>query len=432
VQHRVLSRIERLFWTYYDEVAGGDAAASRARLTQEFQHFASQVVSAIPTLLPTNGRPLIGVLRAFERAKQAAPRSYVVMLNKSLTQVVMVKQLHNSWWFLPGGKQEPQESARITAVREAFEETGLDVTPYLVAAEVVVKNAPRPIRVWFATNVPEDFSFSPQTVGEVADVSWRLLDSYADHQADPRHWIPRVLGLVRRVKDCVGRPRRLRRRWVELDTPDLTCWFDARQAPRDPFIAALYNFSTIKSPDASSPPDNLAFHRLAVTGVPPSADWRTLEAVMAPFGAIHTVHLPPHPATEPSLVVFRNRESCDAAILALSGKFVMPGCEAPLGITMWDNGVASFVAVPRDPNNDQSAGLQFVQSISEAAEDTVDEPTACVDAPSDESPVKPPKKKRRMAYLPSPRPPLFGPLRSKVYREYIQQSRQTKPKTHRA
>jgi len=244
VQQLVLSHIERLFWVYYDEVVKGNAEAPRGQLTEDFHRFASLVVGAVPTLLPTNGRPLMGMLQTFENAKQFAPRSYIVMLDKALTQVVMVKRLHNPWWFLPGGKQEPQESPRIAALREAYEETGLDVTPYMVNAEIVLKKCLRPTRVWVATNVPEDFPFAPKTIGEVAEVGWRPLDSYADIQANPNHWVSQVLGLVRRVKACEGRPGRLKRRRVERDTPDLTVRFDTEPVRRDAFMAALYNYSS--------------------------------------------------------------------------------------------------------------------------------------------------------------------------------------------
>jgi len=93
---------------------------------------------------------------------------------------VMVKRLHNPWWFLPGGKQEPQESPRIAALREAYEETGLDVTPYMVNAEIVLKKCLRPTRVWVATNVPGFFFAFGR--GPVVFLSAPIIRHHGDRQ----------------------------------------------------------------------------------------------------------------------------------------------------------------------------------------------------------------------------------------------------------
>eukprot|EP00668_Euglena_longa_P015652 GGOE01019775.1.p1 GENE.GGOE01019775.1~~GGOE01019775.1.p1 ORF type:complete len:696 (-),score=86.93 GGOE01019775.1:142-2229(-) len=361
VQYRVLSRLEKLFWTYYDDVCKGDADAPRGRLTTEFRRFASRVLAAVPSLLPPCQTSLAEVLCAFERTKSSAPRAYLVMLNPTGTQVVMVRQVRNAWWFLPGGKQEPQETLRITALREAYEETGFDATPHLVDVEVQMKGVHRPTHVWFATKVPEEFAFQPQTVGEVADVAWRLLDSHAANQAAADHWLARLLGWIHALQGHAQCTRSARRRLM-LETPDLICRFDARQAEKDPFVGALCRCRALRRPSQEIPAARTQspVHCLAVSNVPPLADWRGLHDVMAPFGALHTVHLShdveENAHSQPALVAFHERAAGEAAIAALDGRFVMEGGTCPMKVAWW----------PRSLRSDGAAIAQDGDALSSA------------------------------------------------------------------
>lgn len=53
--------------------------------------------------------------------------SYALITNEGNDQVLMVRNVHSSTWSLPGGAVENEETLATAAVREAKEETGLDV-----------------------------------------------------------------------------------------------------------------------------------------------------------------------------------------------------------------------------------------------------------------------------------------------------------------
>ncbi len=53
--------------------------------------------------------------------------AYVLITNEVQDKVLMVRNIHSSSWSLPGGAVEVEESWSAAAIREAKEETGLNV-----------------------------------------------------------------------------------------------------------------------------------------------------------------------------------------------------------------------------------------------------------------------------------------------------------------
>ncbi|WP_055110141.1 NUDIX hydrolase [Paenibacillus ihumii] len=52
---------------------------------------------------------------------------YTLLVNEDGTKILMVKNSGRNAWTLPGGAVEPNETLEMAAIREAKEETGLDV-----------------------------------------------------------------------------------------------------------------------------------------------------------------------------------------------------------------------------------------------------------------------------------------------------------------
>lgn len=54
--------------------------------------------------------------------------SVSVIVEDHTGSILMVRHHHNDWWVLPGGMIEPNETPQQTAIREAKEETGYDIS----------------------------------------------------------------------------------------------------------------------------------------------------------------------------------------------------------------------------------------------------------------------------------------------------------------
>jgi 8-oxo-dGTP pyrophosphatase MutT (NUDIX family) len=50
-----------------------------------------------------------------------------IVFDEARSEVLLTQRMDNGRWCLPGGAMDPGESAEETCVREAFEETGLNV-----------------------------------------------------------------------------------------------------------------------------------------------------------------------------------------------------------------------------------------------------------------------------------------------------------------
>jgi 8-oxo-dGTP pyrophosphatase MutT (NUDIX family) len=117
------------------------------------------------------------------------------------------------YWYTPGGRTEPGESARATAARELAEEIGLVVDPGALEGPVWLRRAVAPLlgvpfdhrETYFALRgVVHEVDVSGQTEPEAyEDQPWRWW-SVAEIAASPEAFVPR--GLAAALPELLAGP----------------------------------------------------------------------------------------------------------------------------------------------------------------------------------------------------------------------------------
>mmetsp|Transcript_12715 Transcript_12715/g.15356 ORF Transcript_12715/g.15356 Transcript_12715/m.15356 type:complete len:763 (+) Transcript_12715:264-2552(+) len=131
------------------------------------------------------------ILTAFEHNRHTAPLNGVAIIDSTHKYVLMVKgrRACDKWGF-PKGKQHTGETGLQCAMREAHEETGLDLTEFMSPLEPVqhkhnmggghhAMNGPRTWTIHFAIGVPMDStqgSIHPTTFAEIGAIAWCPID----------------------------------------------------------------------------------------------------------------------------------------------------------------------------------------------------------------------------------------------------------------
>ncbi|WP_096436943.1 8-oxo-dGTP diphosphatase [Alteribacter populi] len=93
--------------------------------------------------------------------------------------VLLLQKPSRGWWVAPGGKMEPRESVKESAVREFKEETGLDLyEPTLKGVfTVVIEEEGKAIDEWMLfTFYAEKFSGSLLSESPEGHLAWQMVD----------------------------------------------------------------------------------------------------------------------------------------------------------------------------------------------------------------------------------------------------------------
>ncbi|KAI5696111.1 hypothetical protein M8J76_015581 [Diaphorina citri] len=166
---RICFQMELAYWFYLDFYCTQDESLFKAGLKEFF----FQMFHHIPSLTHF-ARKIDTVLDDWRHYKQSVPTFGAILIDKSLTQVLLVQSFFaRASWGFPKGKVNQDEPPMTCAIREVLEETGFD-SSHLIAEDSYLETTynDQLTRLYLIPGVPIDFKFAPQTRGEIKACQW--------------------------------------------------------------------------------------------------------------------------------------------------------------------------------------------------------------------------------------------------------------------
>ncbi|KAH7313289.1 Dcp2, box A domain-containing protein [Stachybotrys elegans] len=175
---RICFQVEEAQWFYEDFIRPLDASLPSMTL----RTFCLRIFQHCPLLASFSVENHTKAFEEFLEYKTRVPVRGAILLNQEMDSAVLVKAWKKgASWSFPRGKINKDEDDLDCAVREVWEETGLDLrTAGLVPTEAKPKYIEIPIkqqqlRLYIFRNVPMDTNFQPQTRKEISKIQWYKL-----------------------------------------------------------------------------------------------------------------------------------------------------------------------------------------------------------------------------------------------------------------
>jgi mRNA-decapping enzyme subunit 2 len=175
--NRCMWQVEAAHW-FYDDIF---RRHHRELPFMNFKEFAVAFFKECPSM-SLDQESLSRALNLFQKYKKRVPVCGAIMLNAAMTRCVLVKGWGKcSAWGFPKGKINQEESKLECAIREVEEETGYNCSSHIDPADhIELSIRQQTIRLYLATNVPENVSFKTQTRKEIGDIQWVTLHGLQD------------------------------------------------------------------------------------------------------------------------------------------------------------------------------------------------------------------------------------------------------------
>ncbi|GFO13551.1 M7gpppn-mRNA hydrolase [Plakobranchus ocellatus] len=178
---RLFFLIENAYWFYLDFHCVGNSQLKDCAMKE----FAFCLINHCPVL----NKYIQDFDKHFESWKQykrTIQTCGAIILDHELKYILLVQSFSskNSWGF-PKGKINPGELPAQCAIREVLEETGFDITQYLVPDEYLerVSNEQTSL-LYIIPGISIDTIFLPKTRREIRDIQWFPIDTLPSYRGD--------------------------------------------------------------------------------------------------------------------------------------------------------------------------------------------------------------------------------------------------------
>mgnify|MGYP003365491485 CR=1 FL=1 len=204
---RVLFQIEEAHWFYEDFIRPLNMLFPAMKMNQ----FTSKILQRCPMVWRWEETSK-QALAKFGKYKSIIPVRGCALLNTDRSKLLLVQGTESSSWSFPRGKISKDESDVECAVREMYEETGFDASPYVDEEEYAERRIRgKNYKIFFCSGIPEDTEFKPVARNEIRRIKWFELSKL---EKDAKHgksktklflidtMLKSILGYVRRMKSA--------------------------------------------------------------------------------------------------------------------------------------------------------------------------------------------------------------------------------------
>eukprot|EP01041_Mallomonas_annulata_P001231 gene1231-2389_t len=200
---RLFFQIEQAHWFYEDFYSDKYPQLPHFKL----KGFAIELFNHCPLLLPIQDRCHM-LFDDFNAYRFQIPVFGCIMLSDDMSMVLLVRNWSGNSWGFPKGKINQDEKAFPCAMRETFEETGFNPTPYCREENsLVVHEENRVTKLYIASGIPLNTEFNPQTRKEISKIQFHPLNNLPKRCYGVYPFMPKLKRWIQQRSKCRSKSR---------------------------------------------------------------------------------------------------------------------------------------------------------------------------------------------------------------------------------
>lgn len=221
---RLFFQIEQAYWYYEDFKA--DCNPSLPHFSS-LKSFAKKIFEHCPLLQElqassSSSNAFQELFETYSNYKSKIPVCGCILMNPSLTKILLVCNWDGKSWSFPRGKIDENETEYHCAIREVYEETGFNPKDFIQENDFLICfQDQKKIQLFIGMGVPEDTQFISKTRKEISKIEFFDINNLPKTTFLVHPFIPKL------------------RRWIDKKQKAMIKQLQQQTANRSPYLTAL-------------------------------------------------------------------------------------------------------------------------------------------------------------------------------------------------